>query len=1353
MKSKKRVKSQSVISLLLVLVFLLTGIPITPTAVAQAASAPAMSAKSADLLVGKTYDFNINHKLKNSKYQWKSNDTSIAKVTNKGIVTGLKKGNATITCQITTQAKVYQLTSTVAVRTPAKSITINNKIKEIKVGEKYNLNRTLTPASSNDKTIWSTSDKSIAKPDKNGIFTALKEGSVTITAKTLSGKKSSVTIKVYDEKITKELTKADAVDGKINLSDVAYDILTITNSVGDAEIVLDNVTVKDRLEMETDSAYTIRAINSDIHQVVSLEEKAIISTAVSDSSVADDTPVPTLIAEGGTIIVAVDARGNVSLKQEGTAKIGVLTVNRNYDGSIKLNLDGFQGNIVVNTLSNADISIITKNCTIPEATISGSSSGQKLTFTEASDAANTSVINKINVTTEAKLSIDVPTKELVIAKEARNAVVTVEKPVEKIVNNGSTTNLSLNSNVTSIVSSGENLAVKVAAGSTIKDLELSGSSSRLEVALGSTVENVLSTGNETEITGTGQVKEVKVEGNNTKVNTPNTNISVDEKATGTIANGSEIAPGTSTSPIPTRVPSNPGTPTAPTTAPRPTPIITPAPTGTPTPITTPTPTGQPTPTATPIPTGQPTPTATPTPTDTPSTGEKITISIPEEVWAGTEVQLSADAEQVSWRVYGYINGTSGRATIEPSTGLLSAESTGTVRVVATSLLNNQVYGAVDLQIQGKRFVKYDSMAPITIDTDMHLTTMDELNLSNLLPTKVGMVYETGNGSETELIQADLHSSVSGSYDGTRIGTYLLQGHAITSSQYESPSSFTVGIVVNVTAPQSKSIAKQRITEASPVEPIILAADEHIVNSNDLFNKYLSNKEVLLKTADGYEITAVIRGFMNLTELQFNGAATGEYNLELYVPLDSNYYYRSFNTSEYHVSWTDATNINVPLKVIVQAPQTPETTTAPAIPDTTQPKHTGSTAAATIESVTLTGVPEELPTCSLFDFSNYLTVNTASDKPADKRVEWTINGYSSSSINSVTGLSAVMYDNTYKIRATSVVDRTKFAEVEVCFTNQKNLVSMTALEPIPVDEDLSITNFKTLYAKLANQLPTHIVAQDSNGTNIPVPICGWSYNSQTESTFTIRPTLVAPLGYNHTSLSPEQQIQINVPQSQSKIKVVSSSFASEMVTLAEDKYAASPEYLLQAIHGPNSYNDIRIQAVLEDNSTVEISCIRGGYDIRPVVPTNYAFNYTGALGEYYIDYYLSLPSEYALADTSNGTQVRLTQKVVITAPQTPKYELVYVVNSPDKLSYTSGETLDLTGILVKVAETPGVEETSVYISFDKFEEYGISLRKNNNNGEEITHGTPVTSDMNNILICVVNTHNNNAAYFGPITVAP
>jgi hypothetical protein len=60
------------------------------------------------------------------------------------------------------------------------------------------VNRTLAPFTSNDITTWTSSDNSIAKPDKNGKFTALKAGTVTITGKTFSGKTDSMTVRILD---------------------------------------------------------------------------------------------------------------------------------------------------------------------------------------------------------------------------------------------------------------------------------------------------------------------------------------------------------------------------------------------------------------------------------------------------------------------------------------------------------------------------------------------------------------------------------------------------------------------------------------------------------------------------------------------------------------------------------------------------------------------------------------------------------------------------------------------------------------------------------------------------------------------------------------------------------------------------------------------------------------------------------------------------------------------------------------------------------------------------------------------------------------------------------------------------
>jgi uncharacterized protein YjdB len=189
---------KSLIACALVAVMLLVSIVTTPVST-EAASKPTISKTSRTILAGKKYNLDIKSKVKGSTYTWKSSDKKVATVSDRGIVTGVKKGKATITCTIDTGKATYVVSSKVTIRVPAEEFAISNKITALNVGQKYNLNRTLTPAKSNDLTTWTSSDIKIAKPNSKGIFTALKIGTVTITGTTLSKATDSVTIKVVDK--------------------------------------------------------------------------------------------------------------------------------------------------------------------------------------------------------------------------------------------------------------------------------------------------------------------------------------------------------------------------------------------------------------------------------------------------------------------------------------------------------------------------------------------------------------------------------------------------------------------------------------------------------------------------------------------------------------------------------------------------------------------------------------------------------------------------------------------------------------------------------------------------------------------------------------------------------------------------------------------------------------------------------------------------------------------------------------------------------------------------------------------------------------------------------------------------
>lgn len=265
---KKKALLSALIAIVMVAVSVMVATNVISPAIANAATEPTISKKTRNILVGKKYNLNINNKIKKSTYKWTSSDEKIATVDNRGIVTAKSKGKVDIKCKITTPDKtVYKERCKVTVRQPADYFAIKNKVSALNLGQVYDLNRALSPVSSNDKTTWTTSDDSIAKPDSMGLFTALKEGKVTITGTTMSGESDSVTINVVDkEGIVTNQEELDALVGSgaqlITIKtdeDVRFLINKITNK--DQTLVVDapNATVENRSEFKAIEIINIKA--------------------------------------------------------------------------------------------------------------------------------------------------------------------------------------------------------------------------------------------------------------------------------------------------------------------------------------------------------------------------------------------------------------------------------------------------------------------------------------------------------------------------------------------------------------------------------------------------------------------------------------------------------------------------------------------------------------------------------------------------------------------------------------------------------------------------------------------------------------------------------------------------------------------------------------------------------------------------------------------------------------------------------------------------------------------------------------------------------------------------------------
>lgn len=129
-------------------------------------------------------------------FNWRSSNQSIARIDADGRVSALSTGTVTITA--TTTDGGLTAACEVTVYTPyidVTSVTLNKYSLNFIEGESETLTATVMPVNATDKSIvWSSSNTMVATVD-NGLVTAVKEGSATITA-AAGGKTANCTVTV-----------------------------------------------------------------------------------------------------------------------------------------------------------------------------------------------------------------------------------------------------------------------------------------------------------------------------------------------------------------------------------------------------------------------------------------------------------------------------------------------------------------------------------------------------------------------------------------------------------------------------------------------------------------------------------------------------------------------------------------------------------------------------------------------------------------------------------------------------------------------------------------------------------------------------------------------------------------------------------------------------------------------------------------------------------------------------------------------------------------------------------------------------------------------------------------------------
>lgn len=167
----------------------------------------------------------------NTAVTWSSSDESIATVSAAGVVTGKKIGTVRITCR--TEDGGLTASCAVSVVIAAEGITLSKETLILPAGYTYRLTATVKPESTTNKAVeWSSSDRSVATVDANGLISGVAGGKCTITAKSVSGNYTAscaVTVTQDASGVTLNKTSAGMYVGQVMSLEATVLPLTATN--------------------------------------------------------------------------------------------------------------------------------------------------------------------------------------------------------------------------------------------------------------------------------------------------------------------------------------------------------------------------------------------------------------------------------------------------------------------------------------------------------------------------------------------------------------------------------------------------------------------------------------------------------------------------------------------------------------------------------------------------------------------------------------------------------------------------------------------------------------------------------------------------------------------------------------------------------------------------------------------------------------------------------------------------------------------------------------------------------------------------------------------------------------------
>ena len=288
-------------------------------------------------------------------------------------------------------------------------VTLDETTLSLKIGDKAQLQATVSPANATDKTItWKSSDPTVVSVDSMGNVVALKEGTATVTVTTKDGgfiAQVVITVgKVEEEK--------EVVDNKTDKEDT-------TKPEEDSEPVTPTVVKVTGVTLNKTSLS------------LNVNDTAKLTATVKPSNAADKTIT---WSSSDSSVVSVDANGNVKALKEGKATITVTTNDGNYTASCTITVTKKDNTVKVTgvTLDKTKLSLYVDDSAKLTATVKPSNATNKNVTWKSSNPAVASVDQNGNVKAlkAGTATITVTTND---GNYTASCTVTVTKKVENYV--------------------------------------------------------------------------------------------------------------------------------------------------------------------------------------------------------------------------------------------------------------------------------------------------------------------------------------------------------------------------------------------------------------------------------------------------------------------------------------------------------------------------------------------------------------------------------------------------------------------------------------------------------------------------------------------------------------------------------------------------------------------------------------------------------------------------------------------------------------------------------------------------------------------------------------------------------